>query len=417
MKKHILMILLTLGLISTLTGCKSKNEIIVNDENKIAEAETDKKADDMTEPKESDEAKTSGAVLGGDPKDFTGFEYLYAESLRTESEENSETGQMESKEITVMIPKNEYTYVDRTYASSDSLGVNFKISLNPYLQYKQEDYLIYENLKMYLDNEFDAFYSTEYKDLVVSEVEQLGDNRAYANASYIYYDDVDDMYVPIYKSFYIIELEKNLTVMVELEINLAETTGKTQMLLDEIESFYEFKTGWVKADMEEKVANYIANDNGTTDSFSNGYMIFELPKGWKEDYDFDDNYSAYTYAPDGDGTKAECAVSIEREYVYSEDYNVDAFLVNKDATIALFTEEIGEGVSNVDIVDMGETALGHTVKLYMDVEQEGILAHYAFYFASDKDYMYTIYAIHTDNAAQNSFEVAENIIATAQVKK
>lgn len=411
------MILLTFGLIASLTGCKSKDETTVNDENKSAEAVTDKITDDKTETEEPDEANTLGAVLGGDPKDFTGFEYLYAESLRTESEENSETGQMESKEITVMIPKDEYKHVDRTYASVDSLGVNFKVSLNPYLQYEQDDYLIYENLQMYLDNEFDEFYSTEYKDLDVSEVEQLGNNRAYANVSYIYYDDWNDMYVPIYKTYYLIELEKNLTVMVELEINLAETTGKTQMLLDEIESFYEFESGWVKADMEEKVANYIANDNGTTDSFSTGYMIFELPKGWDEDYDFNDNYSAYTYAPDGDGTTAECAISIEREYVYGEEYDVESLLTDKDAAIAMFTEEMGEGVSNVNIVDMGETILGHTVKLYMDVEQDGILAHYAFYFASNKDYMYTIYAIHTDNAAQNSFEVAENVIATAQVKE
>ena len=429
MKKRILMMLLTLGLVASLTGCAGEEKATLKNQEetveKSVEEDEEKAEGDAKEETDSEEVveeateetnKKSGAVLGGNPDDFTGFEYMYAEVLRTESEENEETGEMESKELTVMIPKDDYSYVNRDYASVESLGVSFNVSLNPYFQYKQEDYLLYENLQALLDSDYDAFYSTDLKDLVVSEVEEIGDDAVRATVSYVE-KNWDDQYVPYYKVYYAKEVEKDLSVLVEIEISLEDITGKTPMLLEEIEAFYEFAIEWDQAAMEEKVAKFLANDTGDVETFSTGSIIFELPKGWEEDYDFSDNYSAYTYAPGGDGEFAECAISIEKEYTFGEDYNVEAFLLDPEATKAMFAEEMGDMATNIELVDMGETTLGRTVKLTMDVEEEGILAHYAFYFASTDNYLFSIYAIQTDNATDDAFAAAEMVLATAQVRE
>ena len=417
MKRKVCMLLLTVGLIVSLAGCSKKDDADATLKNQEESTESlEESEEESVEETEETSSKRSEAVLGGDEEYFDEFEYLYPEELKTDSEKSEESGKMESKSITVMIPLDDYASVNRDYAYVDTLGVNFRVSLNPYLQYNQEDYLMGENLQAYLDDEYDEFYSTDLKDLEISEVEELDDSRAYANVSYVRYDSWDDMYVPYYKAFYVKELEKDLTVMVELEINLAETTGKTPKLLEEIESFYEFEIGWDKEAMEKKVADFVANDNGETEKFSTGYLMFELPKGWDEDYDFDDDYSSYSYAPDGDGEFAECAVSVEREYVYNEDYNVEEFLKDPEETKALFAEQMGDSASNIELEDLGETVLGRTVKMTMDVTENGVSAHYAFYFATSKDYIYTIYAVQTDNATDDAFAAAEMIIETAQVK-
>lgn len=432
MKKRILVMLLTLGLVASFTGCgnsekatlknqeitmeESEEESSLEKEETNQEKEETKETEDVKEEnaEENSEVK-SGAVLGGNPDDFKGFEYMYAESLRTESEENAETGEMESKEITVMIPKDEYAYVDRDRATVDSLGVYFTIELNPYFSYDQEDYLLSENLQKVLDYDYDEFYATDLKDLEVSSVEELADGGVRATACYVE-KNWEDQYVPIYKVYYAKEVEKDLTVMVELEITLEDITGKTPMLLDEIEAFYGFEIGWDQAAMEAKVTDFLANDTGDTEKFSTGSIIFELPKGWEEDWDFG-GMSGDTYAPGGDGEFAECAISIDREYTYGEDYNVEAFLLDPEATKALFAEEMGDMATNIALVDVGETNLGRTVKMTMDVSEDGINAHYAFYFASLDDYLYTIYAIQTDDATDDAFAAAEMILATAQVKE
>lgn len=425
MKKKILMLLLAVGLTLTITGCQGKQETVGKAEDaQDTSEETSEESEEKSEPEEEEDAgdtadteapkKKSGAVLGGSTDDLDGFEYLYAEPLMTESQQNEDNGKMESKSVTVMVPINDYNSVGRDYIYSDKLGVMMNVQLNPYFQYNQEDYLMTENLEKYLEDEFDEFYSTDYKSLELSDVEELGKGRAYATANYVYYDKWDDMYVPIYCVYYACELEKDLTVMLEIEINLAETTGKTPDLLAEIESFYEIDIDWDKEAQENKVSDFLASDEANSNSYSTGYLIFDLPEGWKEDSDFD--YSMDCYAPGGDAVFAECVVALDREYT-SESYDVTAFLEYPDLTKEMFLQEIGEDADNLEVEDMGETGLGRTVKITMDVNIDGINAHYAFYFAAGDYYLYTIYAMQTDDATEDAFAVADDLIRNAKLRE
>lgn len=418
MKKRILMLLLTVGLTLAVTGCQDKKATVGNAEDvSTTEESTAEESEEQEEKEEEEEVsepkKKSGAVLGGNTDDLEGFEYLYAEPLMTESQQNEESGKMESKTVTVMVPINDYNSVGRDYVYSDKLGVTMNIQLNPYFQYNQEDYLMTENLQKYLDDEFDEFYSTDYKALEISKIEEIGNGRAYATANYVYYDKWDDMYVPIYTVYYACELEKDLTVLLELEINLAESTGKTPELLAEIESFYEIDIDWDKETQEKKVSDFLASDEANSNSYSTGYLMFDLPEGWKEDSDFD--YTMDCYAPGGDAVFSECVVAIDREFT-SETYDVTAFLEYPELTKEMFLQEAGEDADNLAVEDMGETGLGRTVKITMDVDIDGITAHYAFYFATSDYYIYTIYAMQTDDATEDAFAVADDLVKNAKLR-
>lgn len=424
MKKRVLAVVLALGLVLTATGCgdKEKDTVKKLDESVAEETaeETEEENEEVVEEETAEESeeesvKKTGAVLGGDEEDFDNFEYMYPEELRTDSEENDETGKKESKKVTVLIPDSEYPSVNRDYAYVDELGVAFRVSLNPYLQYEQEDYLLSENLDAFLAEEYDEYYSTDYKNLEVSEVNEISDDAVSAEVNYVYYDDWDDMYVPIYKMYYVKELEEDLMVMVELEINLAETTGKTPELLEEISSFYEFDINWDKEACEKRVEDFLASDESSKNTVSTGYMIFELPEGWETDSEYGD-YSAYAYAPGGDSQEAQCVLSIEREFTM-DDYDVTELLTDPEYTKSMFVEMIDEEVSNIEVTDMDETSLGRTVKVYLDVDDEGFISHYGFYFAQSGDYLYTVYAVQTDDATEDAIAVAEEVITTAQLKE
>lgn len=416
MRKKVLVLLLAVSMALTIAACGKEKEDTLASEDVVEKIkdETEEIVDETTKEAEPEETKKiTGAVLGGDAEDFDDFEYLYAEELRTDSEENEETGKKESTKITVLIPDSDYASVNRGYAYADEMGVNFKVSLNPYFQYKQEDYLLAENIQTWLDNEYDEFRSTDCKDLVISEIEELDKNRALVKVSYIKYDKWKEMNIPIYKYIYVKELAKDLIVMAEVEINLAEATGKTPELLAELEAFYEFDIDWSKEEAEAKVEEFLANDTGDTDTFSTGYMIFDLPKGWAEDYDYD--YSVNAYAPDGDAESAQCVLVLNREFT-TDSYDVTMLLKEPEYTKSMFQKMVGETASNIEVFDMDETSLGRTVKVSLDVDEDGLLMHYNFYFAATDNYMYTIYAVQTDGAKEDALAIADDVIANAKLK-
>lgn len=141
-------------------------------------------------------------VLGEDDiADYDGFEYLYCENLRTQSEKNEESGKMESYSMDVFIPQDDYVYVSMNRVTGDKLGVSFQIELNPIIRYAAEDYLVSENLQYYIENEFDPFYSDGTKDVVIGEPEEIDRNTARQTVEYLLYNKYEDSLTPIFPPF------------------------------------------------------------------------------------------------------------------------------------------------------------------------------------------------------------------------
>ena len=131
MKKRLVMILLAAMMAFGATGCsidketsgemeetkEEKDDEEDEEDEEEDEEEKDSKEDKDSEEKEKDDdkedtddkddeaKKPAAGMLGTDfDENYDGFEYLYCELLMTESEENKETGKMESQKLKEIIP-------------------------------------------------------------------------------------------------------------------------------------------------------------------------------------------------------------------------------------------------------------------------------------------------------------------------
>jgi len=398
-----------------------KSEEDVNEEDAKDEEDADEEEDDedvkdeedKKDSKKKSKKNAGGIVLGSDEAEgYDGFNYLYEEILMTDTEENKETGKKERKSLIVFIPDDEYSTASGNYAYANSMGVNFRVELEPYLRYDAEDYLPEENLEAYMESSYDPFYTTDYKDMVVSDVEAIDNGAARCTVEYCEYDKWDEVYHTIFTTYYLTELENGYTVLVEVEVDDAEVTGKTSNLLDELSQFYQFEIDWDADRAKQKREAYAANE--TENRYSTGNVLFDLPLNWKEDTDLSD-YENMVFAPEGDTEFSGCMISVYNEYMsYDEELDLEA-LVEEGGKA-----ELEEGMSatvteyNAEIV---ETGLGEAAKISYSIKDNDYKATGEMYFLSINGYAYTIQALMTEDAVEDPFIVLDGILSTATVRE
>lgn len=442
MKKKLLMCLLVGCLTASLFGCGSADkakealaEVTEEKDDEEEEAKEDKEKEDKEkeeesakedkekeekdeekeEVKEEEEKKKSSdnPVLGDeDIEDYDGFEYLYGELLMTDAEENEETGKMERHKLTVFIPQDEYASISGNRAYVNSMGVLLQVELNPYIRYDADDYLMEENLQLYLDNNYDPFYTNDYKDLVMSEIEEVGENAYRATVEYCEYNSWDEDYSTVFCTYYYKELESGATVMVEVEVDEKEITGKAPRMLEELEAFYEFDINWDADRAQQKREAYIAS--GGDHTYSTGYLLFELPENWDEvteGVDYDEN----VYAPEGEVDFSGCMISFYREFM-DEEIDVRVFAESQDETKAILEESLEMEITDFS-VEMTDTVLGEAAKISYSASDEEISGQGQCYFVSEGYYVYTIQAYKLDEATEDPFIVLDGILQTGQVKE
>lgn len=381
------------------------------DADKDEEKEDEEKDEEEKEEKKS-KKKASGPVLGSDEAEgYDGFEYLYEEILMTDTEENIETGKKERKSLTVFIPDDDYATASGSYAYANSMGVNFRVELEPYLRYDAEDYLPEENLEEYINSNYDPFYTADYKDLVISEIEAKDETSARCTVEYCEYDKWDEEYHTTFATYYLTELENGYTVLVTVEIDDSEATGKTPKLVEELAAFYQFEIDWDADRAEQKRLAYAENE--TENTYSTGNMLFDLPTGWKEDNDLSD-YETMVFAPEGDAEFAGCMVSIYEDYLgYDEELDLQS-IIDEDGKAEL-EEGMNATVSeySAEIVDTG---LGKAAKISYNITDGDYSASGVMYFLSTDGYAYTMQALQTDDAVEDPFIVLDGILSTAEVR-
>lgn len=409
-----------------LTACGSATDIVKDTLKKQAEDKAEKgeepvegdgeeseEAKNAEEEADSEEKNKDGVpVLGQENiKDYEGFTYLYCEELRTQSEENKETGKMENKSLQVFIPQADYVYVNMDYANVDKLGVTLKVELEPSIRYDAEDYLTYENLQYYVEEQFDPFYTNQYKDVVISDVEEIDRDTARMTVESCYYNEYADSYSPVFNTYYLTKLENDCTVLVEMSINGEDVTGKTPELLEELEAFYGFEIDWDKERADKKVEDFLASGGDST--VSTGYVMFELPEGWSKDTDAS-QYDTPVYAPGGDAEFAGCFVSLQEEYAGYEAFK--GVQNSTDELVDLVQSYLDEEGLKAEVSAYGDTCLGTAILSVMEIEDADVgTAVFHIYWVFDDSYMYRISAVAIGDATENPFAVAEGILKNGQV--
>ena len=396
-----------------------------SEDNKDSENEDDDSEDseddkDSKKDKKSKKAnkKPSSPVLGDEDLDsYEGFEYLISDMLITDSEENKSTGKMERKKLNVFIPNDKNMSVSGNKAYSDSLGLNFEIELEPYIRYDEDDYLPSENLEYLIEQEHDPFYNENDKDVVISDIQESDENSYIATVEYCKYNSYDDNYYTIFETYCLFELEDDTTVLIKAEINAEEVTGKTPMLIEELEAFYQFDIDWDKERASQKLETFLAG--GGDNTVSTGYFMFTLPDGWKKDKN-QSTYDRYVYAPDGNFTKSNCMISFTEEYIGYDDnfdaYNIAAFAKNEENTKELLEENIGAPITNF-AVELCDTNIGDTAKISYEFTDGSDQCQGVAYFIIDGGNLYLIESIKIGTLEEDPFLILEDILANGQVRK
>ncbi len=423
MKKRFLASIMAAGLMLSLAGCGAKEEAAVSATETATEVETEAVTEDSVEETGAEEVTTEASasasdipVLGGENAEgYTGFEYLYEEFLITETQENKETGEKERTTLCVYIPDNEYATANGRYAYSNSMGVDFRVELDPsMLRYDAEDYLPAENLDYYMDSQFDSFVNAScgYRDVVVTKAEEVGENAVRATVEYCKYDEWDKVYDSYFCTYYLKELENGKYVMVSVKINSADITGKATFLIEELEQFYQFDIDWDAERAEKKRLDYEANEFENT--YTTGNLLFELPQGWKEDDELS-SFDFRMYAPDGDFVFSGCMVGMGEEYLsYGETVDLQS-LVDESAEETI-TTLMGIQVEEYT-AEICKTNIGNAAKISCSSAMGGVVVEVVMYIVADDYNVYTLMAVQADHAIEDAIAVLEGIVTTGQTRR
>ena len=357
--------------------------------------ETLRHKDDAQPGLKSDKSSYSGVTFGSDQAvGYTGFEYLVEQRITI-------TGEKSGKKTaySVFVPGGDYTYSISGSAFGSCMGVDFLFSVDPYIRYNAADYTLEENMEYYIESELKYLSSSTY-DVSIGDIQTIDHNGITCEASYVMYDEYEDEYSPIYALYSAWEMENGNLAFAEVMIDYNETTGKTDTLLDELSSFYGFEISLDSSFAENKMAEFAESDEFNPGTFNLEYMSFELPSGWEKAYESDDFMDVFI--PTGNLLLANVAIVVVSDY--STEDVVDA-LFNDEGATDTYAETIYESLGNVtdvSISDYGETFMGHTVELCVEMD-DGDFQESAFvYIAQDHYDVFLIYLIYLDPADEEA---------------
>ena len=412
MKNRVITALLMATVMFSLTACGESAVPSASDLTNRGNDEEEDAAEEETEGEETEEEETedtedteekeetkkaSGVVFGSDEaKGYTGFEYLMEELIST-----SDTKSGDKVSLSAFVPDGDYPSVSGSRARCDRMGVTVEVDIDPYLQSKWQDYTMRENLEAYVES--DLSYS-DYYGVEIGEIEELSDECAVCEVSYMDYSSWDDEYTPFYELYCLRDMGNEVMAIIDICIEAEETTGKTQSLIDELSSFYEIEIGWDEAFAEAKREAFENSDDFNADAFNLGYISFELPDGWEKDDD-ESSYDEVCFGPNGD-IYGIGYIAVTKDFTSEKD-TVEAMLSDLDYTKSYLEEQYD--ASYLEVEDAGETFLGRTLRIEMHINDDnGDYDIGIFYMAQDG---YTYYEIDAVVWAGEGEEAEEEVRA------
>lgn len=423
MKKKVLAILLAISVTVGLCGCGSGSE--TSETNAVQESEPSgelsaqepetKESDEESETENSEKAALSVEVTFGSDQaaGYDGFEYLMEYQLITDSTESGD-----EVTYTVFIPKDEYPNGYREYVFSQQGGVEFSVNLEPALESK--DNTVAENLEYTVANDWDPDNASDiYYAIDIGEVQNISDDMAVCEVSCILYSDIFEEHTPRYEFYCMRKMPDGITALIEVTVR-SNYTDEVPELLAELESFYGFSIGWDTSFVDNKLAAFEANGAYSNGKYNMGYMSFELPEGWAKDINQTAYESGSIFAPNGDMESAHVIIQIDRNYVGETDV-ISQLLSDTDATEELlaagYTEE--GTVESVKVADYGETFIGRTIAITMELSNGSERASAISYMGQVDDFVYEIYYVSKDadeTEKKNGRAALDLILKTAELK-
>lgn len=357
-------------------------------------------ANKKSEKKQSDQKP----VLGVDDDSYEGFQYLVPYKLESDN-----------YEAVVYLPDCDYAVNELGSALAEKQGVWVDVQLEtPLVAYSTDGVVLKECLSDYVNLEEKIMEEVNefYKDIEMSEVRVIDDDRVVSDYSYLLYDSYDEKYIFYWGMYYLAEVDDGRDFLFTIEVHGDSIGAETEDILEEVAEYLQIDIDYDEEALLAKAAQYndIEKEEDTEggNEFSTGFWTFELPEGWKKDTvaSTDDQY---VFAPGGKITAGGGAVAISEKDV-GQDVSYIREL-DEDKLVQLFELILGDELEVNDISVVGDTAAGYTVKI--EIEEMGI--NMVTYLAFEGESAYMVAAME-DGTGTEAYEVAEHIINTAKIK-
>lgn len=223
-------------------------------------------------------AVTQQPILGEDVVGYMGFTHLKAYTM------TGEDGTV------VYLPASEAAYVGSTCVISETQGVEVTINQNPMFGDNMTNKSEKQKLTYALNGTYSDLLTKNMLDLERSDVEELEKGGAFAEVTYLIYDDDNKRHIAYWVGNYYVKLEDGREFQVEIRVNSGAKTEETRNVISELAKYLDITLPYDEAAMKAKIDGYsldedeIARMSGETVVL--GSMRFYMPEGWAENKHF-----------------------------------------------------------------------------------------------------------------------------------
>lgn len=214
-------------------------------------------------------------VLGVDETGYGGFTYLKAYSFGEEGGNS-----------VLYLPKDENAYVGATTIISKTEGVEVTLNYNPMLSDDIVNKKADDKLQYILDSEYADVYTESFVNLDRAPVEEIGDNAASSNLSYLVYNEEQKSYVANWLGHYYVELEDEREFRVTVKVDSTVETAQSEVVVEELEKYFGVDFSYESGTLQAKIDDYEPNasDQAKMDGVQHTFSLYKfyLPEEWVE---------------------------------------------------------------------------------------------------------------------------------------
>ena len=156
------------------------------------------------------------------------------------------------------------------------------------------------------------------------------------------------------------------------------------------------------------------SDEDSSASFDLGFMSFELPADWNlDDYESSPEDDEYYFAPGGDVYASDVIISVAHTNSEEEPEMAELFEREDADREEYFKSELGieDYTQDFSIKDLGQTFIGKTVEIYVELSDEEDIGFMVVYLGLDNDDIYGILLAGSGDATKDDIDIQDGMAA------
>ncbi|MDD6570918.1 MAG: hypothetical protein PUF12_00890 [Thermoflexaceae bacterium] len=287
-------------------------------------------------------------------------------------------------------------------------GVCIEFIMNPKVRSGQEDYPVYERLRIQIESRYGG-NNPAYGDLMMGAIEDISMESARTEVSYV--DTSEKQAKAFDTTWYLIDLNKEKTLLLHVDISYADVTKETDDIIRELEAYYDIDILYDESGAKTKLSAYEENNKPEMKTVSYGTISFELPEDWKIDSKYS-NSSMTNYSPSGTDGSGYGIYAAQYTYEFNLDKNI--YFEQKDTVEKLLIGSTDLTLSDFEIVDAGQTFLGDSVKVTYTISFQGISLKYTAYIGVKGNQMNMVGMYGMGTHVAEMLDVLNNILKTGR---